>query len=194
MALAYSDIQIEIREISLKNRPEELYHVSKKGTVPVLVTSDNLVIDESLEIMLWALKNNLKQTWLVKIHKSEMDMINQNDTIFKKWLDKYKYHDKYPENPKEYYRDQCNNILFNYNKTLGKSKYLLSNDISIVDIAIFPFVRQFSNIEYQWFKTHYNHLELWLKTISSSNLFNSIMRKYDTWNNENEGVLVDFNS
>ena len=72
MALAYTNIKVEIREISLQNRPEELYEVSKKGTVPVLITIDGLVIDESLEIMLWTLKNNLNQTWLIKNHNKEI--------------------------------------------------------------------------------------------------------------------------
>ena len=68
MALAYTNVKVEIREISLRNRPKELYEVSQKGTVPVLITIDGLVIDESLEIMLWTLKNNLNQTWLIKNH------------------------------------------------------------------------------------------------------------------------------
>ena len=108
MALAYTDVQVEIREISLQNRPEELYEVSKKGTVPVLITIDGLVIDESLEIILWALKNNLNQTWLIENHNKEIEMINRNDILFKKWLDRYKYHDRYPENSKEYYRKKYN--------------------------------------------------------------------------------------
>ena len=111
MALAYTDVQVEIREISLQNRPKELYKVSKKGTVPVLITVDNLVIDESLEIMLWTLKNDLNQTWLTKNFNQELETINRNDTLFKKWLDRYKYHDRYLENSKEYYRENCSNIL-----------------------------------------------------------------------------------
>ena len=66
--------------------------------------------------------------------------------------------------------------------------------MSIADIAIFPFVRQFANVDYQWFENTYSQLESWFKEISSSDLFISVMKKYDTWNNENEGILVDFNS
>ena len=192
MALAYTNINVELREISLRDRPKELYDVSSKATVPVLIASDGLVIDESLDIMLWSLKNDSNQTWLPEGHKTELDMIGKNDIVFKKWLDRYKYHDRYPENPKEFYRDKCHDILFDYNNQLNKKKYLLSNDISIVDIAIFPFVRQFSNVDYQWFENNYSYLELWLKEISSSNLFISVMGKYDTWNNENKGILVNF--
>jgi len=194
MALAYTSINIELREISLRDRPKELYEVSKKATVPVLITADGLVIDESLDIMLWSLKNNSNQGWLLEDHKLELDMIHKNDTVFKKWLDRYKYYERYPDNSKEYYRNKCHNILFDYNNRLDKAKYLLGHDISIVDVAIFPFVRQFSNVDYQWFENTYSRLELWFKEISSSDLFISVMKKYDTWNNENEGILVDFNS
>jgi len=192
MALAYTNIDVELREISLRDRPKELYDVSSKATVPVLITSDGLVIDESLDIMLWSLKNDLNQTWLSQDHKAELDMISKNDTVFKKWLDQYKYHDRYPENSKEFYRDKCHDILFGYNNQLNKKKYLLNDDISIVDVAIFPFVRQFSNVDYQWFENNYSYLELWFQKISSSNLFISVMGKYDTWNNKDEGVLVNF--
>ena len=192
MALAYTDVQVEIREISLQNRPEELYEVSKKGTVPVLITVDNLVIDESLEIMLWTLKNNLNQTWLTKNFNQELEMINRNDTLFKKWLDRYKYYDKYPENSKEYYRKQCNYILSDYENQLNNTKYLLRNDISISDIAIFPFVRQFINVDRQWFESNYNKLTCWFEEISSSNLFILIMKKYDTWNPKDKNMIINF--
>ena len=84
MALAYTETQVEIREISLRDRPKELYQASKKGTVPVLITLDGVVIDESLDIMVWALKGSLNQTWLID-DCDDMDAINQNDTLFKKW-------------------------------------------------------------------------------------------------------------
>ena len=185
MALAYTGVQVGIREISLRNRPEELYEVSKKGTVPVLITIDGLVIDESLEIMLWTLKNNLNQTWLIENHNKAIEMINRNDIFFKKWLDKYKYHDRYPENSKEHYRKHCSNILSDYENQLNNTKYLSRDSISIVDISIFPFIRQFANVDYQWFENNYNKLASWLEGICSSNLFIQIMKKYEKWNNKN---------
>ena len=184
MALAYTDVQVEIREISLQNRPEEIYKVSKKGTVPVLITVDNLVIDESLEIMLWTLKNDLNQTWLTKNFNQELEIINRNDTIFKKWLDRYKYHDRYPENSKEHYRKKCSDILSDYENQLNNTKYFLGDSISIADIAIFPFVRQFANVDYQWFENNYTKLTAWLEDICTSNLFIQIMKKYEMWNNK----------
>ena len=192
MALAYSNISLELREISLRGRPEELYKASIKGTVPVLITADGTVIDESLEIMLWSLKNNDNQTWLKQGSNEEMDLINSNDTTFKKWLDKYKYHDRHPENSKEFYRNHCQKILSIYEEQLTKHTYLLRNDISIADIAIFPFVRQFANVDYSWFESNFDLLKNWLENFCSSDLFLSIMNKYDTWENNQQPKIISW--
>jgi len=181
MALAYTDISFELREISLKNRPKELYRVSKKGTVPVLITSDNLVIDESLEIMLWALESHSKQQWLKDNYNQDLNIINNNNTEFKKWLDRYKYHDRYPEQSRKYYRGECCNILDVYENKLSNTKYILKNSISFVDIAVFPFIRQFAYVDYDWFSDYYNNLPSWLEKISSSDLFIQVMKKNELW-------------
>ena len=190
MALAYTNIKVEIREISLRNRPRELYQASKKGTVPVLITTDGLVIDESLEIMLWALTNNLNQTWLTDNHNEEIEMINRNDVLFKKWLDRYKYHDRYTENPKKYYQKKCYDILSDYENQLNNTKYLLRDSISIADVSIFPFVRQFANVDYQWFKNNHTKLRVWLEDICSSNLFIQTMKKYEMWNKKDVIISI----
>jgi len=190
MALAYSEISVELREISLRDRPDELYKASSKGTVPVLITSNNTVIDESLDIILWTLKGNNNQTWISENSNEEMSLINQNDTTFKKWLDKYKYHDRHPEKSKEHYREQCQYILSNYEKQLKTTTYLLRDEISIADIAIFPFVRQFANVDYSWFSDNYNHLKIWLENIVTSDLFLSVMSKHETWQNEDNPKIV----
>ena len=191
MALAYTNLQVELREISLRNRPDELYKASKKGTVPILITIDNIIIDESLDIMLWTLKNNSTQTWLKDNYIKDIEMININDTTFKKWLDRYKYHDRYPENSKEYYRENCNKILSLYENQLNVSKYLRRDTISIADIGIFPFIRQFANVDYNWFISNYSKLTIWLEEISSSTLFVQIMKKYELWDNETKGVIIN---
>ena len=192
MALAYCNIKVEIREISLKDRPQSLYNISKKGTVPVILTKNNTVIDQSLDIMIWALNKKNNQTWLNE-NSEEIDLINSNDTEFKKWLDKYKYHDRYPENSKESYRDKCKTILVSYENKLINNQYLINNNISIADIAIFPFIRQFANVDYKWFENNYIHLNKWLKKILASNLFISVMNKYDTWHKNIEPKIVNFN-
>ena len=191
MALAYTNLQLEIREISLKNRPIELYEASKKGTVPVLISLDKEVIDESLGIMLWALKRDPDQTWLVENHMKELDMIEKNDYLFKKWLDRYKYHDRYPNNSKEFYRKKCDNILVEYEEQLQSTKYFLKDSLSLSDIAIFPFVRQFANVDYKWFENKYDKLVLWLERICSSDLFIDIMQKYDEWESNNKNIIIN---
>jgi len=194
MALAYTNIEVELREISLRDRPQALYNVSQKGTVPVLITNDDIIIDESLDIILWSLKNDKDQTWLSKNSDKEIELITINDTTFKKWLDRYKYHDRYPENSKDYYRDKCATILSEYDKQLCNTKYLMQDEISISDIAIFPFIRQFANVDYQWFESNYTHLTNWLNNISSSSLFKSIMEKYNTWNEKDKPQIINFNN
>ena len=174
--MAYCNIKVELREISLKDRPQSLYDISKKGTVPVILTKDNTVIDQSLDIMIWALKSNQNQTWLYN-NNNELELIYKNDIIFKNWLDKYKYFDRHPEFPKNYYREKCDNILIDYEYRLSKTKYLIKNSISISDIAIFPFVRQFANVDYKWFDKQYKYLALWYENILFSELFKDVMKK-----------------
>ena len=193
MALAYSNIAVEIREISLRDRPEELYRASNKGTVPVLITKDNAVIDESLDIMIWALRNNPNQSWMDTNPYKELEIIEINDTVFKGWLDKYKYHDRYPENSKLFYRDHCSNIIANYEVQLNSSQYLFNDKISIVDIAIFPFIRQFANVDHHWFQSNYKNLNCWLAKNCNSILFNSVMEKYDLWNPNKNKTIIKFN-
>tara|TARA_Y100000996_G_scaffold84888_1_gene58796 strand:+ start:1431 stop:2015 length:585 start_codon:yes stop_codon:yes gene_type:complete len=191
MALAYAKLKIEIREISLRNRPESLYEASSKGTVPVLITPNNIVIDESLDIILWALKNSSNQTWLPEDCSNHLNLIEQNDFKFKKWLDRYKYHDRYPENTKFFYRLKCCKYLDIYEKKLSEKKYLSGTEITISDISIFPFVRQFSNVDLDWFQNEYVKLASWLNKILDSVLFKRIMKKYDLWDSSKK-VIEDF--
>ena len=89
MALAYTNQTIELREISLKNRPNSLYEISPKGTVPVLFINNNMILDESLDIMLWSLNNSDTNDWYVKNKNIQLEIIKRNDTGFKLWLNKY---------------------------------------------------------------------------------------------------------
>jgi len=111
MALAYSNITIQLKEILLSNRHPELYAISPKGTVPVLCLNDSTVIDESLDIMKWALQNSDPDSWIGYDQKIQFEMIDVYDNEFKNWLDRYKYYDRYPENNKNHYRDKCDKYL-----------------------------------------------------------------------------------
>ena len=127
MALSYSKIKVELREILLSNRPSELSEVSPKGTVPVLCINETIVIDESLDIMKWALKKNDPNLWISVNKKKQIDIIKQNDNEFKYWLDRYKYFDRFPENNIDYYRAKCGEYLTKLNELLEYNQYLLTN-------------------------------------------------------------------
>ena len=193
MALSYSQVSVEIKEILLNNRPPELLAASIKGTVPVLCINDTTVIDESLDIMKWALIQNDPNLWIQYNKAMQFDIIEENDNEFKYWLDRYKYYDRYPENDRDYYRTQCDRYLTRLNQLLEKNQYLLTNKLLLVDVAIVPFIRQFSNVDKYWFKETYTKLSSWLNNIIESKLFASVMDKYLEYNSEQEPLITNFN-
>ena len=193
MALSYSKVSVEVKEILLNNRPPELLTVSIKGTVPVLCINDTTVIDESLDIMKWALIQNDPNLWSHYNKEMQFDMIEENDNEFKHWLDRYKYYDRYPENNRDYYRAKCDRYLTRLNQLLEKNQYLLTNKLLLVDVAIVPFIRQFANVDKYWFEETYAKLSNWLNNIIESKLFTSVMDKYLEYNSEQEPLITNFN-
>ena len=161
MALAYSNITVELKEISLKNRPQELYDISPKGTVPILCINNSTIIDESLDIMKWALNHNDPKHWIDNNMEIQHEMIQANDNKFKHWLDRYKYYDRYPKHTKSDYREKCGEFILKLNILLEDNRYLLSNHLSLVDVAIFPFIRQCANVDIHWFNNHYVNAYNW---------------------------------
>ena len=183
MALAYSGISVEIREISLREKPASLLAISPKGTVPVL-QSDDLVIEQSYDIMKWALKQFDPDQWLSAETENAIDeWIEINDGPFKKLLDQYKYPDRYPDISLEETLSQATSLFLGpINEGLKKSAYLLGPKISLADIAIFPFVRQFSMVNPEWIdQSGLKFLKQWLNEHTESPLFLSVMHKYPTW-------------
>ncbi|MFT5320782.1 MAG: glutathione S-transferase [Pseudohongiellaceae bacterium] len=181
MALFNSAIEIDLHEVSLKNKPQAMLDLSSKGTVPVLLVDDN-VIDESLDIMLWALANNDPDNWCSQYSETEkkyaMQLIRQNDTEFKEWLDKYKYADRHPEFSQAYYRQNCEKYLQVLEAALHSNSYLMGEKITLADIAIFPFIRQFSMVDKNWFDhCHYPTLRQWLSKLLGTGLFIRVMAK-----------------
>ena len=191
MALANSEIKVEIREVFLKERPQSLYDISPKGTVPVLHLSEEAVIDESIDIMKWALTQS-SSDWYNSNLVLQDRMIHYNDIEFKQWLDKYKYHDQHPENTLKIYRDKCLETLLHYEKLLKKNSYLLANNIQLVDVAIFPFVRQCANVDRDWFASTLPHVEQWLENWIQSELFVRVMLKFEAWKLEKDPLYVLF--
>ena len=177
MALRYSGVPVEIIEVSLKAKPAEMLAISPKGTVPVL-DAGGRVIDESLEIMRWALAQNDPQDWLLDGDSRIAELIEANDQGFKVQLNRYKYAERYPEQPMEVYRAQGAVFLQRLEGLLQDRDYLLADHPSLADIALLPFVRQFAHVDREWFaQTPYPRLQAWLHNFLASDLFTSIMKK-----------------
>ncbi len=182
MALSYAGIAVEIREISLREKPAHMLQVSPKGTVPVLVLPDGTVIDQSLDIMYWALQQHDADGWLRADLEQTKLLIAENDGAFKQNLDRYKYADRYPERAAECYREQGELFLELLEKHLHRHAFLMRDTISLADIAIFPFIRQFAAVDQPWFEaSHYVKLRQWLATLVESRLFERVMVKYTVY-------------
>jgi len=192
MAIAYAGIHVELREISLRDKPEALLAVSPKGTVPVLLLPDQSVLDESLDVMIWSLGQYDPDKWIASdglISREAQKLIEMNDCQFKVYLDRYKYSVRFPEHPSEYYRECGENFLGVLEACLGSSQYLLGDQLSLVDVAIFPFIRQFSKVDLSWFQSSsYIALNAWLDKFERGELFNSVMNKYKPWVDGEVGV------
>lgn len=181
LALAYTGIEIEHREIELKKKPQAMLNASPKGTVPVLVLEDGEVIAQSLDIMLWALQINDSKHWLKSNQPSAL--IVENDSSFKQALDYYKYAVRFPEKPIEHYRKQGELFLSKLEQALAQHDYLQGNQPCIEDYAIFPFIRQFAFVDKAWFdQAPYPKLQSWLNKHLQSPLFSTIMSKHAVWN------------
>jgi glutathione S-transferase len=185
MALSYAEIAVEIREISLKEKPAHMLQVSPKGTVPVLVLPDGKVIEQSLEIMQWALQQRDADGWLNADPQSTALLIAENDGAFKQNLDRYKYAIRFPQHSAEHYRQQGELFLAKLELHLQQSAFLLGNTMSLADIAIFPFIRQFAAVDSVWFEAaRYIKLKLWMQGLIESALFQGVMVKYPVFADE----------
>jgi len=191
MVLSYMEVSVELREVLLNERPQSLYKISSKGTVPVLLLKDGKVLDESLDIMRWAIKQGEQKLYEDKLNEQNQ-LIKYNDTKFKYWLDKYKYHVRYLEHSREYYQRKCSKTLAEYDMRLRENAYLMGDRIRLADIAIFPFIRQCANVDQNWFNNKYPNLNQWLEIWKQSRLFKSVMMKYNQWRLGDELLIVNF--
>lgn len=181
LAIKISGVEVTMQEVSLRAKPNDLLECSPKGTVPVLKFADGSVLEESLDIMHWALSINDPEHWLDRSTEASteaMALIRRNDGSFKSALDLYKYAIRFPEHSEEYYREQAETFLVDLNDRLSKDGYLMGNRFTLPDMAIFPFIRQFSNVNQNWFyASKYHHLIHWLDRLMESELFQSVMQK-----------------
>lgn len=193
MALVNSGIKVELREVLLSDKPEAMLEASTKGTVPVLVLDNSRVIDESLDIMLWALNQNDPQHWLTESKQQQLltkSLIHENDFEFKTHLDHYKYSDRFPEYSTEEYRSQGERFLRKLERQFNNRPFLLGHHATLVDYAIIPFIRQFAHVDKPWFdQAPYPKLQQWLRFFLQSPTFHTTMRKYTVWKIANKPVI-----
>lgn len=182
MALWVAGITVELREVKLANKPPELAQASPKATVPVLLELDGSVVDESIAVMRWALARNDPEGWLAG---DEAALIERNDGAFKHHLDRYKYPDRYEDEPDHGsidHRAEGLAILRDIDARLADRKQLCGETRALADIALFPFIRQFANTNRTWFDAQdLPHLQPWLAGHLASDLFKSVMPKFAPW-------------
>ncbi|MHA6318024.1 glutathione S-transferase [Altererythrobacter sp. CAU 1778] len=178
MALHIAGIQPEHREVLLREKPAAMLEASPKGTVPVLVLGDSAVLDESIDIMRWALGRNDPKGWLAR---EDTGLIASNDGAFKHHLDRYKYASRHDSDPAEH-RDAALGILRGYETRLEASANLCGEQRGMTDAAIMPFVRQFAHTDRAWFDAQpLPFLQAWLERWKSSPLFAAVMAKHPVW-------------
>ena len=179
MAIAVSGVRVELREVILRDKPAEMLALSPKGTVPVLLLSSGKIVDESLDIMRWALGQNDPQGWLAEDGDA---LIAHNDGPFKAALDAYKYPNKHGVTDPVEPRADGMAFLEQLQKRLESQAFLCGERAVLADIAIFPFVRQFAATDADWFNAQpLPQLRGWLDHHVGSPIFAQIMRRYPQW-------------
>ncbi|SER84398.1 glutathione S-transferase [Halopseudomonas bauzanensis] len=195
LGLLFAELKVELREVVLKNKPAQMLAISPKGTVPVLElaeddSSERLVIEESRQIVEWALRQNDPKGLLNIDLVSANTLIDQNDNEFKHWLDRYKYADRHPELTQSEYREQGEVFLQVLEQLLAKNRYLLGSNISIADIGIMPFVRQFAHVDQEvFYSLPYPNLQQWLRDWLEHPVFQHVMIKFQPWQEGHEIVV-----
>ena len=187
-ALLICEKKVEIREIDLKNKPLDFLNKSKTKTVPILITKNSKVIEESLEIILWALSNskkeNIKNIYIPDNKKEDIfEIINENDNEFKYHLDRFKYSTRYQNSNEELHFTKSIKFIKRWNSVIADNKYLFGNTPTIADWSIWPFVRQFKIACESQKRTNYlePQIKVWLDSFENNRRFKSLMYKYELW-------------
>lgn len=190
MALYYAGVTVELREVLLRDKPAALIDASPKATVPVLVLPGGTAIDESYEIMLWALRQNDKDAWMDVDQEDLNALIQRNDGPFKQALDRFKYPDRYADEDCSGARQVCETVFHDLNDLLTRHSHLMRDGISIADIAIMPFIRQCAFSDKDWFEAlPVPKLKDWLESLIFSDLFDAVMVKREPWQPSHTPIL-----
>lgn len=188
MALSASGQKVELREVVLRTKPDQMLTASPKGTVPVLVLPDQRIIEESLEIMVWALRQHDPLHMLglgVGEGEAMLSLIGDAETEFKPHLDRYKYQSRYDDSPPAQHRDKAMEFLSRLGTKIDDRRWLWGDRLSLADIAIAPFVRQYAGVDADWFTQNAPAAVIvWLNNFKNHELFGSVMEKYKPWQSE----------
>lgn len=196
MGIYLANQKVEQREIVFWDKPEPMLKASAKGTVPVLILPDGKVLDESRDILYWALTqkgSELTNSYYPIESQTLIDeLIDINDDEFKQWLDCYKYADRFPEHDQSYYRAKGEQFFRQLETLLAKHNYLVSDDLSLADIALMPFVRQFANVDKTWFaQSEYVGLQNWLAHLIEQPFFKAVMKNRPVWQSQHAPLWVN---
>ncbi len=194
MGLLLADQKVMLRDIVMANIPNEMFAVSAKGTVPVLLFDDGSVIDESIDIMIWALKkndpNNLLSVPEENTFSDMIDLIRRNDSEFVEALNKYKAASRYHDVDEVYCRQHCELFISELEQRLMKYDFLMGATPSLADYAILPFIRQFSRVDRKWYlQAPYPNLKRWLEKHYQNPMFSKAMKKYPQWLDNKEPIV-----
>ena len=194
MAIYYSGFTVELREVELSQKPQEMLEHSPKGTVPVLILATGEVIEESREVMQMALTFHDPEGWLTGFDDRELqlgeELIQENDGPFKEHLDHYKYSNRFPGNRMEYHRSRGKDFLQKLEERLENQPCLLGQGLSVADVAIFPFIRQFAFVDKDWFhQLPFPNLQEWFEGLLRSPLYLNVMEKNKPWVSGMEPLL-----
>ena len=181
LALALARVDYNIIEVDLKNKPERLLQLSPKATVPVLLLADGSLLEQSLDIMLWALQQSDSANVLPKTDADRvisMQRIAENDGPFKQVLDRYKYPERHPEYSANEHQQAATQWIDQWNSALAMHGYFLGSQPSFADYALLPFVRQFAAVNKTYFdELPIEKLQAWLRHLTQTELFKQVMRK-----------------
>lgn len=191
LAILFAQIPVELREVVLKHKPAQLLAISPKATVPVLQLVDGQVLEESREIMIWALTQQDPQGLLdAEYENLSHELIEQNDDEFKYWLNRYKYADRHPEMTQTEYRLQGEGFLQVLETLLTNHTFLLGDKVSLADISIMPFIRQFAHVDRKaFYDLAYPKLQQWLQYWLQQPYFLQAMTKFEPWQQGDDAVV-----
>ncbi len=199
MALLMAKQEVMLRAIVTKDKPADMLELSPKGTVPILLLLDGTLIDESLDIMIWALNQNDPVDLLFKekpeVYTRMRELIKEGDGEFRTNLSAYKHNKRYHLEDEVKFRTNCETYISSLESLLSNQDFFMGDRLSLADLAILPFVRQFANVDKKWFRSApYPRLTLWLKNQMQSLLFTKTMRKYPLWLESKEQYLFSWDS